>query len=70
MQKSATSFRVQSSKLVMQPNVSIRPLKFECHDCGSVWLEEIFFTSGTIVFKKPPCPKCGEDGTLGRSIAA
>jgi len=50
--------------------VPILPVTFECPDCRSTWQEEIFFTDGTIVFKKPPCPLCDEDERLARSIAA
>ena len=68
--KKPTFSRLGSSKTVMQPRVSIRPLKFECPDCGSTWQEEIISTPGSIVFKRPPCPKCGDDREVGPSIAA
>src|SRR5262249_2713481 len=48
--------------------VIVRPLTFNCPDCGSTWQEETFLTSEIVVFKRPPCPKCKEDGTLGRSM--
>src|SRR5262249_36330721 len=67
--KDASFFRLRSLKTVMQPRVSIRPLKFECPACGSTWQEEIIFTPGSIVFKKAPCPKCGDERKMG-SIAA
>jgi hypothetical protein len=57
-------------KMVVQPRISIRPLEFECPDCGSKWHEEIIFTPEGVVFKRPPCPKCGDERTLGPSIAA
>jgi len=68
--KGADFSRLRPSKPVMQTTGSISPLKFDCPVCGSTWQEEIFFTAGTIVFKKPPCPKCGKNGKSDRSIAA
>src|SRR5215813_14914434 len=68
--KKPTFCRLGSSNTVMQPRVSIRPLKFECPDCGSTWQEESISTHRSIVFKKPPCPKCDNDREVAHPIAA